>query len=178
MTAARSEIQPDDAPVSLLEAALWRQLAEADDFAQFCSAWIALQCGMMAGATHGLITLGDDKPKPVAVWPEGSDDADMLAVAALAIAQKRGVIQRAEDAPTAIGGRCDLAYPLMVKGVVRGAAVISLRGEPDLRLATRKLQWGTAWLRERLIGNATAEAVDRSRTSSLALELLAVAPRQ
>jgi biotin carboxyl carrier protein len=169
---ARPDISSDDAPLTIVETALWRQLTDADDLKAFCQAWIALECGMIAGAARGIVTLTSQPAEPFASWPEGRDNSDLLSTALIATAQRRGVVQKAN----ADGhGYCELAYPILIDDKPLGAAAIVLHagaGE-DFRNATRQLQWGVAWLRERLQRDAIATSSSGHRGSRLALDILA-----
>src|SRR5262249_61812027 len=60
-------------------------------------------------------------------------------------------------------------------GVGAGGVELAGRASRDLRGATRQLQWGVAWLRERLLADGVADSERRRRTSVVALDLLASA---
>jgi biotin carboxyl carrier protein len=176
----RAEIALDEAPPALHETALWRKLADAGDLTDFCNAWITLECGMIAGATRGIVTLAGQPDGPFAVWPAGADGNDLVDVAAIAVMQRKGVVQKVEAGGSVDSNRLDsyhLAYPVIVGDRPLGTAVIALQIQAghDLRYATRQLQWGIAWLRERLQRDTAAADASRSHASQLALDVLAVA---
>jgi RND family efflux transporter MFP subunit len=169
----------DDGRVAILEAALWKRLTDAPDLPALAAAWIALQCGLIAGAARGLVAFADEHemPRPAACWPEGSVPQELLATARAAIAQRRGVVQQPVGGEPALGARVQLGYPVLLGERVAGAAVVELQGDvsQDLRRATRQLQWGAAWLRERLLLDSSGDRERRMRMSVIALDLLAVA---
>src|SRR5579871_3056701 len=162
--------QGDDAArVSVLETALWRQLADATDLPTLASPWIALQCALIAGAERGIVALGSEgaNVRPLAAWPEGTGSVGFLAAAAAAVDQRRGIVQQAPAGNDSCAGGVYLSYPLQRGEATIGAAVIELGAgvSPDLRRATRQLQWGVAWLRERLLADTIAASERRRRTS-------------
>jgi RND family efflux transporter MFP subunit len=169
----------DEGRIAVLDAALWKRLTDAPDLAALASAWIALQCSLVGGAARGLVALTDshDTARAIAFWPEGHPPVELLAAANEATAQRRGVAQRVESGEPAAGFRIHLAYPILIDERAAGAAVIELQGDvsQDLRRATRQLQWGTAWLRERLLRDTISERERRMRKSVIALDLLGVA---
>ncbi len=59
---ARPEIISDHASAAFLEASAWRQLTESTDIKTFCTAWLALECGAIAGAASGIVMLPGDEP--------------------------------------------------------------------------------------------------------------------
>lgn len=166
----------DEGRISVLEATLWKRLTDAPDIAALAAPWIALQCGLIAGASRGLVAVVDqnEAAHPAACWPEGDAPAELLAVAHAAIRQQRGVVQQGQAAEAAC---VHLAYPILIAERVAGVAVIELQGDvpQDLRRATRQLQWGIAWLRERRLRDRQGDDERRMRKSVLALDLLAVA---
>jgi RND family efflux transporter MFP subunit len=166
----------DEGRISVLEATLWKRLTDAPDIATLAAPWIALQCGLIAGAARGLVAVVDknETAHPAACWPEGLAPAELLAVAYAAIGQQRGVVQPGQAGESSC---VHLAYPIVIAERVEGVAVIELQGDvpQDLRRATRQLQWGIAWLRERLLHDRLDDDQRRMRKSVLALDLLAVA---
>jgi hypothetical protein len=89
--------------------------------------------------------------------------------------QRRGVVQQAPTTAAAESAGVLLSFPIMQGDRAVGAAAIELDGRvsPDPRRATRQLQWGVAWLRERLLADTIAENDRCRRISVVALELLA-----
>ena len=164
------------AAVASLEPALWKRLTDAGGLADAARAWLALQCQMIDGATRGIVLLAGNSPNSfdaVAFWPEGSGRSAPLAeVAESALRERRGVASGDQSAdPTGVQ---HVALPILLGNELQGAVAVTLRGgrADDSRQALRQLQWGLAWIRERLRQARGAEQdrlLDRSRA---ALDLL------
>jgi multidrug efflux pump subunit AcrA (membrane-fusion protein) len=168
-----------DAGIAYLEPALWKRLVDATTDADMARAWLALQCQMVEGATRGLLVLAGAQPnsfEAVASWPEGTSRPQPLAeVAEAAMRERRGVARA--DVPGGqpdAGAPAQIGFPILTDKELQGAVAISLAsGRADnVRLATRQLQWGIAWIRDRLAQRRNAQQeklLDRSRA---ALDLL------
>jgi len=165
--------------VAYLEPALWKRLSDAKTDADMARAWLALQCQMIAGATRGLLLLQTQQPnnyEAVAFWPEGSGRfAPLGEVAEIAMRERRGVA-RADGAGAAPSAAtpAQIGFPILADKELHGAVAVSLpagRSE-DVRLAMRQLQWGVAWIRDRLAqrrNDQQGRLLDRAR---MALDLL------
>ena len=159
-----------------LEQALWQRLVSARSLKELAPGWLALQCGMIDGVARAVVVqLGPAAERNgIAVWPEGSRDMSGLSSAVdLALSQKRGIVQRPDEA-----GRPDsiqIAYPLQVGGAPVGAVALEIDGARAAppRQAMRAVQWGTAWLREKLVQERAEAAQRLAERSGTALELLA-----
>jgi multidrug efflux pump subunit AcrA (membrane-fusion protein) len=184
---ANSDTIPDSAPddaakpfgstVASLEPALWKRLTDADNVADLARAWLALQCQMIDGANRGIVLLAAeaaDSFDAVAFWPEGSSRPAALAEAAeLALRERRGVVSGDTGQADTTSSQ-HVAVPIMLGSDLQGAVAVSLKSSrPDeARQALRQLQWGVAWLRERLRqtrSESQDRLLDRSRS---ALDLL------
>lgn len=148
--------------VSYLDQALWQQLSDARDAAQFAAAWLALQCAMVSGALRGTVVLRQGEAyRPVAFWPDAdAGSADLEAACENALRERKGVVRRGSD-----GATC-LAYPLAVEDRIEAIAAIELsdRSEVQLRSIMRQLQWGSSWFevhRRRIAPTELAEQKDR-----------------
>jgi multidrug efflux pump subunit AcrA (membrane-fusion protein) len=130
--------------------ALWKRLAAVPDDGEFAASWLALQAGFIAGTRRALVLLPASvgTPAPVA-WPDGAAIADLVPVAAQAIAAAKGVAQPDPDAKL-----CRLAFPVPTRSGAAGAVALecAARDEQAIRRAMRDLQWGTGWLRARFGG--------------------------
>jgi multidrug efflux pump subunit AcrA (membrane-fusion protein) len=172
----------DQDRVALLAPALWKRLTDAKDIREFATAWLALQSGMIPGVTRGLAVLvpSDSGPQMVdAPWPAGSDTAMFGAVIDAALAQRLGVVRNPGN-NTGERRAAHLAFPIVIDDAACGAVAIECAADSDesLRAAMRQLQWGVAWLRERLRverAAGSARAPDRAR---VALDIFAVALEQ
>lgn len=167
----------DDAPaaaVASLEPALWKRLTDAEGPAEAARAWLALQCSMIDDVTRGVVLLaGRDTNsfEAAGVWPEGSGKPTALAQAAeMALRQRRGFASEDRSQGSEPAGVLHVAVPILLDDELEGAVAVTVRSgrTEDGRLALRQLQWGVAWIRERL-RQARAEAqgrlLDRSRTA-------------
>ena len=163
--------------VASLEPALWKRLTDANNVADLARAWLALQCQMIDGASRGIVLLAAEAANnfdAVAFWPEGSNRPPALAEAAeLALRERRGVVS-GDTAPAEATGSPHVAVPILLGSDLQGAVAVSLKtSRPDeVRQALRQLQWGAAWLRERLRQTQSEKQdrlLDRSRA---ALDLL------
>jgi hypothetical protein len=132
----------------------WVAFASASSREGFCSAWLALQCSMIADVRAGLLLLRDDDTQPfvpAAVWPDPRHDLRYLGGAAeKALAERRGIVvgldgaNRGEAAP----GSVHVALPIEMEAQLMGAVVLDVlaRPEPLLQALLRQLFWGTGWL--------------------------------
>ncbi len=158
---------------TVLEPALWARLADVAGFQPFGVAWLTLQCGMIGEARAGIVVLAQgQRLVPASVWPEDHNPADLMVAAAHAFEQNRGVAHQASAS-----GAAALAYPIVIDGAVSGVTAVELRagGSTDLRGAMRALQWGTAWVRERLYREKSDTTAARETRASAALRTLAIA---
>lgn len=114
--------------------------------------WLAWQCTMIAGTSHGVIALGmpDQGPyRPTACWPEGSDPSVALSkTAKAAISKRKGVVAELRSSNSEDGVDKDaIAYPIVVDGKLLGVAAIEVARQPNVRQKSvlQMLQWGAAW---------------------------------
>jgi biotin carboxyl carrier protein len=130
---------------------------------------------MIEGATRGLLLLAGAQPnsfEAVAAWPEGASRPQPLAeVAEAAMREKRGVARA--DVPGGqpdAGAPAQIGFPILTDNKLQGAVAVSLAsGRADnVRLAMRQLQWGIAWIRDRLAqrrNEQQSQLLDRSRAA-------------
>jgi RND family efflux transporter MFP subunit len=114
--------------------------------------WLAWQCSMIAGTSHGVIALGmpDQGPyRPAACWPEGSDPSVALSkTAKAAIAKRKGVVAELKSSNPGEGvDRDAIAYPIVIDGKLLGVAAIEVERQANVRQKSvlQMLQWGAAW---------------------------------
>ncbi|WP_294539732.1 HlyD family efflux transporter periplasmic adaptor subunit [uncultured Rhodoblastus sp.] len=155
-------------------------MADAQNAVDMAAAWLALQCQSIDGAVRGIVLLAGKTPNSfdsAASWPEGaaSHSPALKQAASLALRELRGVTN--ED-PSTRGkdhvAAAHVAYPIVVDDVAKGVVAVSLRDcQPEsIRSALRQLQWGVAWMRERILlarADEQERLLDRSRA---ALDLL------
>jgi hypothetical protein len=126
----------------------WADLAQPTSRDSFCSSWLALQCGLIAHASAGMVLLGkpDAGPyTPVAVWPDPRRNLSKLSPAAeQALCERRGVLIRATDETAS----AQVAYPLEIAGRIHGVVVLDVASsdEPQLRKVLTALHWGAGRL--------------------------------
>lgn len=164
----------EPAPVSYLDQALWRHLAEAGDPDQFASAWLALQCAMISGCQAGLVVRRDDDGKfvPAAVWPETGERSRALSEATEhALRETRGVVHKPDDN----GDVACIAWPLKVNGetFVIAAVEVQQRSDVQLRSVMRQLQWGTSWFEIFHRRGLPAEVERQNENLAIVLKLVA-----
>ena len=174
----------DGAAVAPLESALWRGLGEAGGLAEMAGAWLALQCQIIGCATRGVVLFagagaGANSFEAVAFWPEGAGrSVALIEIAERALRERRGVASggaSARGSEPATGAH--IAFPILVEAELKGVVAVTLRSghSDDARAALRNLQWGVAWIRERLWraqGEEQGRLLERSRA---ALDLVAAA---
>ncbi|MBL8472929.1 MAG: HlyD family efflux transporter periplasmic adaptor subunit [Rhodocyclaceae bacterium] len=157
----------------------WQRISAARDAAEFCRAWLALQCGRLAGARAALLLLESEARTfvPAAVWPAEQVDVHYLGpVAERCLREQSGQIVRGDAA----GAHTSIGYPIEVAGAVQGAVVVDLerRSEAELQAALRELYWGVGRLEtllfQRRLDNASA-SLARAR---LALDICAAVGEQ
>jgi hypothetical protein len=127
---------------------LWNSLVAAQDASAFCEAWLALQCGMIAGTVSGLLLLddGEDHFSSVAGWPDPRRDLSYLTNAAQqALAQQTTFV--AWDPDRGVSKSVHIGQPLAWSGRLKGVVVVDLSASAiDINAAIKQLRWGTAWL--------------------------------
>jgi RND family efflux transporter MFP subunit len=171
----------DDGRVSVLEQALWKRLDDAGDLQSLVDAWLVMQCGMIASATCGAVVI-DAAPgarhRVVGAWPDGADAlARLQSTLDLAIAQRRGVVQKPAADSDAAPSLAQFAYPILIDQKLFGAVAVEMHSDApaQLKLAARQVQWGVAWIRERLHVEAAADAGGALGRATGVLDILAVA---
>ncbi len=189
---ATQHLNADDGDLSRLKAdepALWAALASASGPADFCRAWLDLQCARTPGASGGLILLeaGGGRFTPAAAWPSRPTNIDPLRKAGeAALANGQPQVQPLPDSE----GQTCIAYPVASDQRVHGVIVLALENAPAgvVQKALRELHWGVGWILslvwqaqadERALGGASAAAAmellagvqehDRIEQSSMAL---------
>jgi len=150
--------------------------------------WLAWQCTMITGASHGVIALGlpDQGPyRPTACWPEGSDPSVALSkTAKAAISKRKGVVAELKSSGPDDGvDRDAIAYPIMVDGKLLGVAAIEVERQPNVRQKSvlQMLQWGAAWFQALCAQQGQAQQQNAAAGSDrlgMVLELISTAVEQ
>jgi RND family efflux transporter MFP subunit len=150
--------------------------------------WLAWQCTMIAGTSHGVIALGlpDQGPyRPTACWPEGSDPSVALSkTAKAAISKRKGVVAELKSSGPDDGvDRDAIAYPIVVDGKLLGVAAIEVERQPNVRQKSvlQMLQWGAAWFQALCAQQGQAQQQNAAAGSDklgMVLELISTAVEQ
>ena len=152
--------------------------------------WLAWQCAMIAGTSHGVIALGlpDQGPyRPTACWPEGSDPSVALSkTAKAAISKRKGVVAELKSSNPEEGvDRDAIAYPIVVDGKLLGVAAIEVERQPNVRQKSvlQMLQWGAAWFQAMCAQQGQAQVQQQAQVAGgdklgMVLELISTAVEQ
>jgi biotin carboxyl carrier protein len=156
------------------EARLWASLATARDGADFCQAWLDLQCSRARGATAALILLESEEGSfgPAAVWPAGPQDSEQLRqIAERTLTGGQVVVETGADDSDAAA----IGYPIAADGRTRGAVLMAVSGlsAPQLQLLLRELHWGVGWLHSLLWQHRSTGEGERGTASLAAMDVLA-----
>jgi len=156
------------------EGPLWAALAAAAGPAEFCRAWLDLQCARTPGASGGLVLLesGQGRFAPAAIWPAGPSNIEPLRRAGeAALTAARTVIEPDPEQPELT---C-IAYPIASGAGLHGVVVLGIIGaQPSQLQATlRELHWGVGWILS-IVWQHRAEETGRGGTAAArAMDLLA-----
>jgi multidrug resistance efflux pump len=135
--------EQDLGQVVFVDRILWSQLDSAKSTQEFCRAWLALQCSMIADVRCAVIVLrepGTNAYEPTAFWPERS--ALRQGVATLA----DRALDLAEPQIAESDGGLSIAYPIDRSGDLLGVVSIGVAADAGARTVLRQLQWGSMWL--------------------------------
>lgn len=164
----------------LQDAGPWVAFAGATTTAAFCQGWLALQCRMVEGVRSGLVLLGPPGRgpfRPIASWPEGFQALNHLTKAAeRAFAERRGVVVHRQAVDGELEqSHCAVGYPIDLRGVLCGAAVIEVPALSDTHVQAimRQLYWGAAWLELLFARDAVAAEQETRERVQTALDLVA-----
>ena len=168
--------------VTYLDQALWRSLADAESLEEFCQSWLGLQSRMIGAVDGGIVVRRHDGSiVPAALWPEGFAQGGRLSRAVERVFREgKGVVLRNDaevEAADGDGYVFHLAYPVQVDGDVAAVAAFQVapRAQAKLQTAMRQLQWGVAWLHNRVLQEQVEpERRERKRLAS-ALQLAGTA---
>jgi biotin carboxyl carrier protein len=137
---------------------------------------------MIGDVFSGMVVLGpaDQGPYvPAAFWPEKTEGiANLARVTERCLKERKGVVLRedpAEGGSSGVSGRFLVAYPVRVSGKLLGTVAFEVapRAHKTLQHAMRQLQWGVAWLENRLMQNHAESEADGQEGMAMALDLAA-----
>ncbi|OGB06140.1 MAG: hypothetical protein A3E25_16230 [Burkholderiales bacterium RIFCSPHIGHO2_12_FULL_69_20] len=157
----------------------WAAFAQATSVGEFCQAWAAIMAEQVGRTRRALVLLRDAEGAytPAAYWPGRDTDLTDLAEPARRCLTARQALIEPLDPPAGLVAAAPgllLAYPLDVRGDLRGVVVLDVatRAEPQVQTALRALHWGMGWLDAMLRGDEAsrqAQAAQRSRQVTDAL---------
>jgi multidrug resistance efflux pump len=164
--------------LTLLAPALWKRLSEASTSEDLATAWLALQCSMIPGASKGIVLVeARGGMRLLSAWPEANDEpADLKSTAELALSERRAVARGTTADSVASPS---VAFPILLDDAVIAVVAVGIaaakpsQAKEAMRAAIRQIQWGSAWLRDHLRGqraNTNVRQLDRSRAT---LDLIA-----
>lgn len=165
------------------DAQAWSAFATATSDAEFCQAWLALQCTAIAGVRAGLLLMrrpGTQAYVPAAVWPDVRRDVSYLTTAAQrALTDRRGTVVGLAEAEREFvaPGTVHVAYPVEAEGEVHGTVVVDVAARPEAQLqgVLRQLLWGAGWLETLLRRQGAGRDSRRLERASAGLDLLQTA---
>ena len=176
---AKGTVSPTGS-ITYLEPALWQQLSEAETDEAFCSSWLKLQCRLIEDVYQGEVRLGpaDAGPfLPLAAWPEQLPSPQFFDhVAQRVFRERKGVVVRFQaDTSDAIPDRFHLGYPIKVDNRLHGVVTLDIahRKPEKLQSVMRQLQWGVAWLENRILHKQVAPVEHSQEQLSVTLDLVA-----
>jgi multidrug resistance efflux pump len=160
------------------EARLWAAFATAGNADALCRSWLGLQCRQIADVQGAMLLLSQGGPfRPVAMWPDASQDLSFLRPVAEQCLKDAGPVVRR---PPHDGGATGIhiAYPFLGDGEQPvGAVVLDIadRGETAVRQALRQLHWGVGWLEAQAVRDRVVRERERVAAAAAALDLVALA---
>ncbi|MFG1420933.1 efflux RND transporter periplasmic adaptor subunit [Roseixanthobacter liquoris] len=149
----------------------WTRLTGTLALENGLGAWLALQCALIGHVSAALVLLDTDRGEPLkAVWPEGAQTARLASPLETARTRQRGVLEASADTDSHL-----IAFPVLLGGAPVGAVALEVEPRPAdvLRLSMRHLQWGVAWLREKLVAEQLAKIQSDEAAGRVLLDLLA-----
>lgn len=166
--------------ITYLEPALWQQLSDAETDQDYCLSWLRLQCRMIDEVHQGVVMLGpaDAGPfLPVASWPEAALSPQFFDnVVQRVIRERKGVVVRFQaEISDEIPDRFHLGYPVKIDNRLHGIIALDIaHRRPDgLQSVMRQLQWGAAWLENRLLRKQIAPVESTHEQLTTILDLTA-----
>jgi biotin carboxyl carrier protein len=167
---------------------LWEIISRGGaNLGEFCQAWLALQCGMVGGATAGLLLLRNapaaDVPPyvPAAAWPDAQRDLTQLAqIAQQAAGENRSVVARCHTGNSSQMQATGVivAHPIGAGGEGPfGIISVAIGPRPGLdpQTVARQLAWGSGWLEMLMSRQRADEGAQQVARAGAGLDLLAVA---
>lgn len=161
-------------------------LADARNEAEFCSAWLSLQCNRISGVIAGLLMMpppGGALSAAVTSWPEQSPYVPDL----MRLAERATLERRVAASSNRIGseGSADflLAMPIGSAGEPIGVVAVALTVAvgaplPIPETIAEQLRWGAGWLEALPWAQRSTDALSRVARAASCLDLLAIVGEQ
>lgn len=170
----------EHAPPPGAEAQAWSAFAAAPSDAEFCKAWLALQCAAIPAVRAGLLLLrppGTEAYVPAAVWPDPRRDVSHLTEAAeRALTARRGMVLGLDPAEReyVAAGTLHVGFPIQTEDAVHGAVVLDIAARPEAQLqgVLRQLLWGAGWIEALLRRQGAGRESQRLARAATGLDLL------
>lgn len=150
----------------------WPEFDPAAGMEAFAEAWLATQCGSLAGCGGAVLVMGppDTGPfAPLAFWPEGGQASELLADVAEAALSARAPALRHGEVHSA------LAVPVLVGGHLHGLVALETlhRGDADLRAGLAQVQAGVQGVAAALLQEQAAREQEAQGRMMATLDLIA-----
>lgn len=134
----------------------WKQLLHAQTTAEYCRAWLELQCGWIGTVPGAAVLLGppDQGPYvPAALRPEDWNPAAAAPAVERALQTRKGVVWKGGPLESGPSPNFHVAYPVRAGEALHGVVVFEITSHTALRIqdVMRHVQWGMAWLEIRLL---------------------------
>lgn len=159
----------------------WEDLQSARERETFVAAWLTVQCSLIPGCLQGVLVLGDKTGAyaPVASWPERGSFDRLTAILNRSLSEKQGMLVQLSPPAGAPGGeepRYALSYPIAVDEALLGTVAIEVAASSEdlLRRAMEGLQWGVAWIENRIRREQGADDRDTLKRLKAAVDILAL----
>ncbi len=112
--------------LTLLAPALWKRLSEARTSEDLATAWLALQCSMIPGASQGIVRVEAQGGglRLLSAWPEAGDEpADLCTTSELSLSEHRAV---ARGATADSAARPSVAFPILLEDTVIAVVAVAI----------------------------------------------------
>ena len=169
-----SQAETTDVGSDSTREALWSMLTSATEAAEYCRAWLGLQCQVIGGVQAALLLLSDTDRTyvPAAVWPGKQTDVTYLgAIAQRCLNERAGQVDAVGDA----GDRFLIAYPIELVEQLEGAVILDVtsRSKTEIQRVLRDLHWGSARLEVLLQQRAMDDQKDSIDRVQMVVDLVA-----
>lgn len=158
---------------------LWTAFTQAGSVGSFAQSWLALVAEQVGRTRRAMVLLrgADGSFAPLAFWPAVEVDmTDLAEPARRCLAARAAQVEalapppgRPAEAPGLV-----LAYPVDLRGELRGAVVLDVAGRPEAQVqqAFRALTWGMGWIDAMLRGEEVARLAHGAERSRQVIDLM------